>query len=99
MSHTRGVTCQVHGWHRPRVHEPDVHHIWPLGDGGPQTADNQVVVCPTGHRNIHQLLAQYRAWADRGVPPWSIRRQYSLGERRLAAQGWAEIRKAAASAM
>lgn len=91
MGHTRGVGCQVHAWHRPRVSEPDVHHVWPLGDGGPDTAENRVVVCPTGHRNIHVLLAHYRAWADRGQPPWSIRRRYTRGEQRLAARGWTAI--------
>jgi hypothetical protein len=52
-----------------------------------------VVVCATGHNNIHDLLNAYRA--AKGDPGWSVRRRYSRGERDLAALGWARIQRGA----
>lgn len=86
------LPCQVHGGHRPESHVNDVHHVWPLGDGGPNHAANRIVVCPTGHYNIHRLLDLYRAG---GVPPWSVRRTYGFWERRFAALGWERIQRQA----
>lgn len=51
--HLPGDQCEVHGSHRPAVHRTAVHHIWPLGLGGPDHADNKVRVCGTGHDTIH----------------------------------------------
>ncbi|TCA17647.1 HNH endonuclease [Rhizobium leguminosarum bv. viciae] len=31
----------------------EVHHVRPLGEGGPDSADNAVAVCPTCHRRFH----------------------------------------------
>lgn len=31
----------------------EVHHLIPLADGGPDTLDNTVAVCPTHHRSLH----------------------------------------------
>lgn len=31
----------------------DVHHVVPLGEGGPDTVDNAVAVCPNCHRRLH----------------------------------------------
>jgi hypothetical protein len=50
------AVCQVHGYHQPRPLALEVHHIWPLGMLGPNIASNKVVVCPTGHTNIHKIL-------------------------------------------
>lgn len=49
--------CQLHKTHASA--EPltlDVHHVWPLAMGGPDTAGNKVSICQTGHRNIHHLI-------------------------------------------
>lgn len=51
--HLPGDQCTVHGSHRPAVHRTAVHHVWPLGLGGPDHADNRVRVCGTGHDTIH----------------------------------------------
>ncbi len=48
--------CQVHRVHVPRCYDVDLHHVWPLGEGGPETPENTVRICPTGHRNVHELL-------------------------------------------
>lgn len=31
----------------------EVHHVWPLGEGGPDTTDNAAAVCPNCHRASH----------------------------------------------
>lgn len=51
--HIPGDQCQVHKGHRPAVHRTAVHHIWPLGLGGPNVAANKVNICGTGHDTIH----------------------------------------------
>lgn len=45
--------CVVHAYHWPPLLETQLHHVWPLGMGGPDVKENKVWVCPTGHRNIH----------------------------------------------
>lgn len=50
-------TCKVHGWHRPGVITVHHHHVQPEAMGGPTAPANMVVVCPTGHYNIHAALA------------------------------------------
>jgi hypothetical protein len=49
--------CHVHGSHRPAPLLLHVHHVQPLGMGGPDVETNKVTVCPTGHFNIHTVLA------------------------------------------
>lgn len=49
-------TCQLHGYHSPRPLVIVKHHIVPLGCGGPDTPDNWLMVCDTGHRNLHTLM-------------------------------------------
>lgn len=31
----------------------EVHHVWRLADGGPDTIDNAVAICPNCHRRLH----------------------------------------------
>jgi len=83
--------CQVHTKHIPATHLNERHHIWPLGHGGPSVKENLVVVCATGHNNIHMLLAQLLVHA--GTVPYSVLKQYSLEERRLAKLGWERIQR------
>ncbi len=56
MSHDEGQRCACVSEHRPAPLEHDGHHAWPLGMGGPDTDENIVWVCPTTHRNAHELL-------------------------------------------
>jgi tetratricopeptide (TPR) repeat protein len=37
----------------------DLHHIVFLGEGGPNTLDNLMVVCPTCHAKIHRIRQRY----------------------------------------
>lgn len=85
--------CQVHPKHKPHPHVNHRHHVWPLGDGGPDIDTNIVVVCPTGHVNIHALLTLYRV--HRGKPPYTEFRAFSYGERRYAQLGWERISRKA----
>lgn len=78
--------CQVHGSHRPHTEVNERHHIWPLGHGGPNKAANLVVVCATGHNNIHRLLDLLIA--GKGAVAMSELRRYTLAERDLARRGY-----------
>lgn len=83
------LPCQVHGYHRPRPHINELHHVWPVGDGGPNIAANRIVTCSTGHNNIHALIDEYR----RGTPGWEVLRHYAARERQLALLGWQRIQR------
>lgn len=48
--------CALHAYHWPPVLDGDIHHIIPLSMGGPDTNDNIMHVCPTGHRNVHEVI-------------------------------------------
>lgn len=56
MSHDEGMVCLCRSVHSPHPLELEVHHIWPLGMGGPDVAANKIPVCPTTHTNTHELL-------------------------------------------
>lgn len=56
MSHDAGAVCLCRSEHAPAPLEYEAHHIWPLGMGGPDEADNLVWVCPTTHTNTHEIL-------------------------------------------
>jgi hypothetical protein len=83
--------------HSPVPLDGEYHHLHPLGEGGPDTRENQVWVCPTTHTNVHELLRLLKQWegaftlADarklygRTVSPYA----YSL-----ARLGWLKIKEA-----
>jgi hypothetical protein len=83
---THASPCQIHRYHSPHVVDTDVHHIVPLSWGGPNIPSNKVSICPTGHRNVHELLREYAEFG--GTPPWEIRCRFSVAERELAQRGW-----------
>jgi hypothetical protein len=33
----------------------EIHHLKPLAEGGPDTPDNTIAVCPNCHRALHQV--------------------------------------------
>lgn len=78
--------CGAHRFHSPRPQYLDEHHIHPLSWGGPDTKDNVVPLCQTGHANVHDLLREYQKLGE--TPPWETRRQHGPGERALAAEAW-----------
>lgn len=55
---TAGGVCEACDIPAPFVREDgepylEVHHVRPLAEGGPDSADNAVGVCPTCHRRFH----------------------------------------------
>ena len=91
----RGTTapCAVHFTHQPTSHINEIHHLWPLGHGGPNVPENKIVVCATGHNSIHDLLAKWLAAA--GDPGWDVSRHYTTGERAAAKLGYDRIQRGA----
>jgi hypothetical protein len=85
-----GTECGVHR-HRELV-PLERHHVWPKGLGGPDTKENIVQVCDNAHGSIHSLLDYYIDFG--GEVPWKIRRNYGLGVRQLAKEGWDRIQAA-----
>lgn len=86
---TTTADCRVHTRHTPQPHENHRHHVWPKGMGGPDIEDNIVVVCPTGHYNIHDLLQQYILHG--GEPPYAVLRKYAFKERHYAELGFKRL--------
>jgi hypothetical protein len=82
----RPTVCAVHRYHWPAPLGLHVHHVWPLGMGGPDVAWNEVAVCPTGHDNIHRIM---RALEESAARPAGGR-----AERLLAMAGLAMWRDA-----
>jgi hypothetical protein len=76
------LVCVVHLYHWPPTQEVQLHHVWPLGMGGPDVLGNKIPVCPTGHRNIHKAMrdlndnlplagtAKERQYAISGFKQW-----------------------------
>jgi hypothetical protein len=85
--------CTVHNKHTPTSHINHEHHVWPLGHGGPDIAENKIVVCPTGHYNIHALLQEYLT--AHGDVPYSLVKTYGKGERDAAKLGYDRITRQA----
>lgn len=78
--------CQLHTKHMPETHVNQRHHIWPLSEGGPDTEDNVIVTCATGHANVHDMINQYVM--HMGNLPYSVLRRYSMQERHFAKLGY-----------
>lgn len=77
--------------HRHRDDVPlELHHVWPKGQGGPDTKNNRVSICSNAHSSTHDLLAKMiraKTWRL----PWSVRRRYGRRVRRLADAGFQAI--------
>lgn len=77
--------CKCVSKHVPRALELHRHHVWPLGEGGPDAGENLVVLCPTTHSNVHRLWRLYEQ--HNGRPPWDILRNYSEYARAIVEKG------------
>lgn len=90
-----GNQCELHRYHAPEPLITHVHHVWPLGDGGPDEPTNKIKVCPTGHYNVHRYMDAVKkaaptfeatgAW-PKGLPR-PARAELKIARRGLAAQG------------
>jgi hypothetical protein len=79
-----GHECVCH------IHEVMVpmerHHVWPLGDGGPNIESNLITVCCNAHYSIHAFLDML--WRNNGIVPWTTARQYGKRVRDYAYSGY-----------
>lgn len=49
--------CALHKFHgTARPLRGAVHHVWPEGAGGPDTAANRVTICSNGHDAVHAVM-------------------------------------------
>lgn len=78
-------TCKCVSKHVPRPLELHKHHVWPLGEGGPDVRENLVILCPTTHSNVHRLWRLYEQ--NEGRPPWDVLRNYSEYARAIVEKG------------
>lgn len=83
--HDENQQCICVTDHNPNPMELNRHHIWPLAEGGPDTEDNIVWLCPTSHVNVHELLRAIIKYE--GAVPWQIRQHFSPYIRDLAYEG------------
>jgi hypothetical protein len=79
-----GTACAVH---RHRSWVPlEVHHVWPLGMGGPDTPGNKISLCADGHGEVHGFLDLLVR--GRGSVPWLKAIRYGRKVRALARRGY-----------
>lgn len=83
-----GRDCWAHR-HRDDVPLED-HHVWPVGNGGPNVRTNKVRICSNAHSSVHDLLSKMLA-AHTTAVPWAVRRRYGRKVRRLATAGFQAI--------
>ncbi len=93
MVHHTTMPCRVHSVHKPMTPANEIHHIWPIGLGGPRVRENMVVVCPTGHRSIHLALRMLIAY--RGELPGNEASRFGPAERLIAALGFDRLKRKA----
>jgi hypothetical protein len=84
--------CPCVTTHTPKVVVFHQHHVWPTGAGGPDTPENLLLLCPTGHATVHKLLAQYEKYG--GPPPWDVLRHANAYLRGVAETGWNLVQSA-----
>jgi hypothetical protein len=83
-----GMDCWAHK-HREMV-PLELHHVWPVGEGGPNVKANRVSVCSNAHSSVHDLLSKMLAAHTTDIP-WTVRRRYGRKVRRLATAGYLAI--------
>lgn len=50
-------TCALHKDHgSAKPIRGAVHHVWPVGAGGPDTPANRVAICSNGHDAVHAVM-------------------------------------------
>lgn len=83
MGHDSGQVCRCSVNHQPAPLELVIHHVWPMGDGGPDDPANEEFICPTTHYNVHEL---YRAMKREGreISHYEFTQRYSAPVSRFA---------------
>lgn len=88
-----GYTCVAH--HHRALVPIEVHHVWPLGKGGPDVEANRVPLCANAHGAVHYLLDAALKAGNMDRVPWSYKRRFGTEVRRLALLGWQRIQRQA----
>lgn len=84
------------GVHRHHEWVPGAsHHVWPVGDGGPNIPANRIWLCYNGHMSVHSYIDKLRVSKTSKAIPWVIRRRYGRRVRALAELGWDRIQRQA----
>lgn len=83
-----GTNCWAHR-HRELV-PIEIHHVWPLGNGGPNIPSNKVAVCANAHSSAHDLLDKMMH-AQTIHLPLTVQRLYGWKVRRVARAGYLAI--------
>jgi hypothetical protein len=77
----KGFVCHRH----TTMVSYELHHVWPLGYHGPDTAANKIKICPNAHSDIHYLMDRLLA----GKPVDLI--EYGREVRRWALFGYHQV--------
>jgi hypothetical protein len=86
VSPTGPVQCRCVKQHHPAATSLDAHHVWPEGHGGPTVPENLVWLCPTCHRNVHEILD---TWARAGAPhPIGHHNQWAYHVAEIGWEAW-----------
>lgn len=84
-----GVTAPCFA-HKHRDEVPlDLHHVWPLGEGGPDVKSNLVRLCPNAHRQVHSYIRLLKK--HNGKAPWLKRKFYGRWVRYVGQAGYDAI--------
>ena len=80
--------------HSPAVdpEELERHHTWPLGEGGPNKAENLLWLCGSMHNQVHRLWRLYKR--HDGAVPMDEMRRFSSYARRVVNVGWQQMKAA-----
>jgi hypothetical protein len=72
--------------HNPRPVVLHAHHVWPLGEGGPNVRGNLLYICPTTHYSIHELWPLMDKYS--GTVPAPELKRFSRYVRAVVQRGW-----------
>lgn len=83
-----GYDCYLHLSHSPAPLNAAVHHVLPKSWGGPDTLDNKVTLCPTGHENVHTVLNWFVSFGSPEAVPSYLSKHVGDSTMALALRAW-----------
>ena len=81
------LPCNCTAEHRPSVPYCHLHHLDPVGEGGPDTAENRISVCPATHDWTHVIFRGFQK-AGKVIPRRIGQPRYAY---RLAVRGYTRM--------
>jgi hypothetical protein len=82
--------CHVHDGWVPL----EWHHVWPVGDGGPNITANKIRVCANAHYSIHAVIDEMEKRKTVDLP-WEFMKHFSPAIRQYARTGYDRIQRGA----